>query len=301
MRANIKKYSKGNELNRVVRSRISDLGFSFKEFCELMDLKPNLFSGCIYRGVLPKQNKEKLIKELNLEEFFPEVNVDKIQAELKKKTTEVPKESVVEEQPVVEEPKIEDQIKEDIEDNEANSIPITVDKDPVEEPDFIKDISEIEDDLGVSEADLEEPVEDIITSNDDPDSPVIDFNKIPTITMQELEDICKSDPVDEEPEDKSENVDKESVDESDEAEYFKFDSGFEIDDYHIEGMLMILTALDYDHQVTFVENLAHIAGCKKAYNVNNEIYLDSIIGLTARMNLVRNLFNHRDSYNDIIE
>ena len=111
-------------LNEIVRARIANLGYTFKEFCAVMDINYNTMATALHSGKLPLKNRDDVILELDLQDRFPLSNT---------------KDSVKEE--VVEKPvqSVEEQIKEDIEDNEATNIPYI----PISalEPDILSELS----------------------------------------------------------------------------------------------------------------------------------------------------------------
>lgn len=59
-------------LNEIVRYRISNLGYTFKEFCDIMDINSSTMASSLHKGRLPKKNREDVIKELDLQDRFPE-------------------------------------------------------------------------------------------------------------------------------------------------------------------------------------------------------------------------------------
>lgn len=59
-------------LNEIVRARIANLGYSFKEFCSVMDINHNTLATSLHNGKLPLKNKEDIIRELDLQDRFPE-------------------------------------------------------------------------------------------------------------------------------------------------------------------------------------------------------------------------------------
>ena len=58
-------------LNEIVRYRISNLGYTFKEFCDIMDINSSTMASSLHKGRLPKKNREDVIKELDLQDRFP--------------------------------------------------------------------------------------------------------------------------------------------------------------------------------------------------------------------------------------
>lgn len=69
---NNKKKKSENNLNSIVRNKIKDLGYEFKEFCQVMGINKGSFETALYLGKLPKKHKEMLIKELDLYDYFAE-------------------------------------------------------------------------------------------------------------------------------------------------------------------------------------------------------------------------------------
>ena len=59
-------------LNEIVRARISNLGYTFKEFCSVMDVNHNTMATSLHNGRLPKKNREDIIRELDLQDKFPD-------------------------------------------------------------------------------------------------------------------------------------------------------------------------------------------------------------------------------------
>jgi len=53
-------------VNDLVRSKIAEAGFSFKEFCELIGVKTTVLGGALYRGKLPDEFADVINKELGL-------------------------------------------------------------------------------------------------------------------------------------------------------------------------------------------------------------------------------------------
>ena len=137
-------------LNEIVRARISNLGYTFKEFCTVMDVNHNTMATSLHVGRLPKKNRNDIIRELDLQDRFPLDNEE------------------------IEVQSVEEQIKEDIEDNKANPIPISTPLELTEES--------------------EEKVWNHLVYTDDPDSK-ISLSSTTTLTANSIEGLLDGDDI----------------------------------------------------------------------------------------------------------
>lgn len=101
-----KKVKRVDGLNSLVRSKLKEEGLSINEFCKIINIAPSSFCTAIRRDYLPRGYEDVIVNKLHIEkEYYGKQSV-------------------------------EEQIKEDIEDNQCNPIPITpLDPDPVEPDD----------------------------------------------------------------------------------------------------------------------------------------------------------------------
>ena len=239
------------DLNELVRSRISLLGYTFQEFCNVMDVNWNTMASALHRGQLPRKNREDIIKELDLQDRFPE---------------EVKEESEVE--TMMEEAKPYTPLKDIMEENFGKDLTVDQQRDKIHEIN-----------TGITgETYTPEPftpIKDMMEENFNTNKDLHADTNIYGFTGY----IVDTNPQANKEEETTTTV---ASTEDDTVTISMLEEEI-MDFYDIENVLSIMDSADYEKQISLAKFICMLTGQKFAEDLSSE----SILGKLARLNLIK--------------